>query len=66
MKYILIPKDPEKQSDFSRMFVFRNVAELAEYLGVSPYAVKNAFQDGTEINGYFIDTIDNRHCWEKE
>lgn len=66
MKYILIPKDPKKQSDYSRMFVFRDVAELADYLESSPYAVKKAFQEGDEINGYFIDAIDNRRCWREE
>lgn len=66
MKYILIPKDNKTRSDYSRMFVFRDVAELAGYLESSPYAVKKAFQDGDEINGYFIDTIDNRRCWREE
>ena len=50
MKYILIPKNNKTRSDYSRMFVFRDVAELAEYLESSPYAVKKAFQDGDEIN----------------
>lgn len=65
MKYILIPKAPKKQSDFSRMFEFLNLKELAEYLGVSPYAVKNAFNDGSEIKGFYVDCIDSRN-WEKE
>lgn len=66
MKYILIPKNNKPRSDYSRMFVFRDVAELAEYLESTPYAVKKAFQDGDEINGYFIDTVDDRRCWREE